>query len=317
MRDLDRLAGRRVVALPDLFLDLFVPLPRWSEARARLDAIAAHGGGNLPVDAMQLRLGGNALNLARAVAALGADTTLIAETDLLGRMLLERDPPSTLDLGRVRTGGRATTVALECRDANLMLSHGGPIRRWGPDDLDDGDEETIAAADAVAVVNWAQTRHGTALLERVAALVRPDALLYLDTGDPRHRMEEVPALLDAVARTAVTAWSMNENEALAFGGGRDPVAAARDLAGQVGVRIDLHTRTQAISIGEDEVGVAAPSTPGRRTTGAGDHWNAGNLAGYLLGLDVSKRLRLAHAVATAYVCSEDGAAPSPARLQVA
>lgn len=313
MADLSGLRTQRVVALPDIFIDILVPVDAWADTRRALDAIAARGGGNLPVGRTDIRLGGNALNLARAVAALGTHAELIAETDALGHALLQDRAAVPLGTGHVRRGSAAVTVALECRDANLMLSDSGPVHGFRPTSLTEEDRAALRGADAVAVLNWAQTHDGTGLLQEVARAA-PDAFLYLDTGDPRRREADIPGLLAAVPEVGVDAWSMNENEALAFGGGESPLESARALASRTGVRIDLHTRRMAASIGDDETVVEAEDATARRTTGAGDHWNAGNLAGYLLGLDAGERLRLAHRVATAFVTNADGHPPTPDEL---
>lgn len=293
----DALRNRRVVALPDLFLDLLVPMPAWENARNELDAIAARGGGNLPVGAPELRLGGNAMNLAGAMQQLGAPTSLIAETDDMGRALLAKRHPR-LDATCVRIGQGATTVALECPGANVMLSHSGPVVDASLDTSDPEVMHRLRNADAVAVVNWSATRQGSQLLVDVRRAA-PDAWLYFDTGDLSRRRDEIPQLLDAVRQARVDVWAMNEQEARFVGAHGMPVG--QKLAQRLGTRLDVHTRDEATSYGDDITTVPAHATNGSKATGAGDHWNAGNLAGDLLDLADADRLQLAHDVATAYV----------------
>lgn len=280
-----------------------------------------NGGGNLPVGPIEFKLGGNAANLAVALARLGARVDLITQTDGLGRFLLERAAAhSGLNIRAVEVGAHASgTLALEFGDANLMLSHAGPLQEFGPDRLTSAHWRLIDEADAVAVVNWAQNHQGTELLERVARRAsRHDAFVYVDTADPRHRgpLERGRLLRNEALWRSVDAWSLNENEVRAFMRRTgEPIELARRLSRRLGVRLDLHTRRLAASIlDEDVVKVPASSARPRRLTGAGDAWNAGNLAGYLLGWQAQERLEFAHLVANRYVTAESGLPPAAKEL---
>lgn len=308
------LRRRRAVILPDLYVDALAFLPPWEQSGRRLGAIARRGGGNLPVGAIEFKLGGNAANLAVALARLGAQVDLIAHTDEFGHRLLERAAAGTsLGTRHVRVGERGSvTLGLECGPANVMLSHAGPLHDFGPGRLTAEDWERIESADAVALVNWAQNQRGTALLRKLSQrLGRRGIFFYLDTGDVRHRGPDVPALRrDRAAWRGVRAFGMNQNELGAFTGGSD-IAHAQELADELGLRVDLHTRQWAASVtGTSATRVPAGRTPARRLTGAGDAWNAGNLAGYLLELGERQRLGLAHRVATHYVTGPTGLPPT-------
>lgn len=312
------LRRRRIVVLPDLYVDALAFLPPWEKSGRSLGAIARRGGGNLPVGAIEFKLGGNAANLAVALARLGAQVDLIAHTDEFGHRLLQRAAAGTdLRTDGVRVGERGSvTLGLECGPANVMLSHAGPLQEFGPQRLTAEDWARIESADAVALVNWAQNRRGTALLRKLSQrLARRGTFLYLDTGDVRHRGADVPALRrDRAAWRGVSAFGMNQNELGAFTGGTD-VADAQRLADELGTRIDLHTRQWAATLtGASATRVPAGRTPARRLTGAGDAWNAGNLAGYLLEAGERDRLQLAHRVATHYVTSPTGLPPTAAEV---
>lgn len=306
----------RVVVLPDVYTDVLVPVPPWAATSKALDAIAARGGGNLPVGPVEVKLGGNAANLAFALARLGATVDLVANTDARGHRLLQAAAKGTrLRLDRVRVGPEgSTTVALESPQANVMLSHAGPLAAFGPEALEAEDWDAIAEADAVAVVNWAQNRHGTRLLSAIAGRVGSGTFLFFDAGDPRHRPDAGALAKPAGWWAKVGAFGVNRNELSAFVGRElaeaDVKPAARELSRRLGTRIDFHCRAWAASVEGDEVVQAKALAPkGRRATGAGDAWNAGNLAGQLLGLEAKERLRLAHRVATLYVTGDDGLPP--------
>ncbi len=309
------LHGKQIVVLPDLYIDAVAHIGPWSQARHHMDEIAGHGGGNLPVGPVEFRIGGNAANLALGLARLGANVDLVAETNPLGMHLMQRAADKLpLRLDSVRVGERtAATMAMETDDANVMLSHAGPVAHFGPQHMTREEWQRIENADAVAVTNWAQTLEGTQLLETIAQrLAGSNVFLYLDTGDPRHRMAEVPHLLScATIWKNASAWGMNENEAHAFTTAanlpptNDASLAAGALAQHLGTRIDLHTRTQATTHHPDgtrhteSLPTNAPAA--QRLTGAGDAWNAGNLTGYLLHWPDATRLQFAHQTATQHV----------------
>lgn len=309
----------RAVILPDLYVDALAFLPPWAETGRRMGAIARRGGGNMPVDAIEFKLGGNAANLAVALARLGAQVDLIAHTDEFGHRLLERAAAGTgLGTAGVQVGPQgSTTLALECGASNVMLSHAGPVQDFGPERLTPDDWKRIESADVVALVNWAQNRRGTELLKKLSSrLARRGGFLYLDTGDVSHRRADIPALRrDKAAWKGVSAFGMNQNELGAFRRGTT-VGHAQALADELGTRIDLHTRGWAASVtGQSAVRVPAGRTPARRLTGAGDAWNAGNLAGYLMEMGDRERLGLAHRVATHYVTGRSGLPPTALEVQ--
>jgi ribokinase len=337
--DLAPLRAKRAVVLPDLYVDALAFLPPWAESGKRMGQIARRGGGNLPVQSIEFKLGGNAANLAVALARLGAQVDLIAHTDEFGHRLLQRAAAGTdLRTDGVRVGERGSvTLGLECGPSNVMLSHAGPLQDFGPERLTSQDWERIEAADCVALVNWAQNQRGTALLKKLASRLGPQGtFLYLDTGDVRHRMGDLAGLRkERSIWKGVGAFGMNQNELGAFTStarsvdtrdtrGTSPrkgqgssgfhlaeVPHAQELAEELGTRIDLHTREWAASVtGSTSTRVAAGKTPARRLTGAGDTWNAGNLAGYMLDLPERDRLSLAHRVATRYVTGRSGLPPT-------
>lgn len=316
-----RLREKRIVVLPDFFLDAIVRLPAWGQMRTRWERTIRHGGGNLPVGPIEFKVGGNAANLAFALARLGARVELVTRTSPLGKHLLGAAARGTrLGLSHAKTGPTSSaTLALEFGGSNVMLSHAGPLFDFGPHRLDAAAWRSLEAADAVAVTNWAQNRSGTRLLEALARrLGRRGVFLYLDTGDPRHRGGDAQALLRKSAIwTRISAWGLNENEVRAFS--QDAPGDVRDLADRLsqrlGCRLDLHTRHWALSVAHGaRTAVPAYRGPPRRLTGAGDAWNAGNLTGYLLGRTDRQRLRLAHRVASRYVTGRDGQPPTAAQL---
>lgn len=288
----------------------------------QMEKIIQNGGGNIPVGPVEFKLGGNAANMAIALARLGAKVDLITKTDALGQFFLERAAKGiNLNIEAVEVGPLASaTLALEFEGANLMLSHSGPLHDFGPKKLRRHHWKLIDEADAVVIVNWAQNFQGTELLKAVANRAQKnDAFVYTDTGDPRHRGPA--AARDLIRQRKVwdhiDAWGLNENEVRAFSGDKKGplLGVAKDLSGRIKGKLDVHTRHWAASIHAREmVKVEALPDKPKRLTGAGDAWNAGNLSGYLLGWQDEERIRFAHRVATKYVTGASGLPPTPADL---
>lgn len=324
----EALSQARVTILPDLFVDHLVPLAGHAEMRAGIDRLVKQGGGNLVTGRQRIELGGNAANTAAALASLGVPTTLITRTDDVGLHLFEAAteglPATAQRLGTAASP--STTVALEVADpgVNVMLSDPGPLASLGPGDLEASAWRSIDQADTVAVTNWAQTlEHGTELLQAVTKRAHDaGASSFLDTGDPAHRPEDGHDLLNQLeGHPHLSAWGLNEHEARWFAarlldqtpGTLDLETAARTLADHTSCRIDVHTDAQALTVDED--GLARCPTFGiepTRRTGAGDAWNAGNLAAGLLGLGPEARLTLANAVAALTIT---GPTPGPPSLE--
>ncbi|HEX9816928.1 MAG TPA: carbohydrate kinase family protein [Candidatus Thermoplasmatota archaeon] len=319
---LSSLARKRVVVLPDAYIDALLRLPPWKKMFPQMAKIVKNGGGNIPVGPVEFKLGGNAANMAIALARLGANVDLITKTDALGQFFLERAAKGIkLNIEPVEVGPAASaTLALEFEGANLMLSHSGPVHDFGPNKLRRHHWKLIDEADAVVIVNWAQNFQGTHLLKAVANRAqRHDGFVYTDTGDPRHRGPA--AARDLIRQRKVwdhiDAWGLNENEVRAFSGDKKGplLTVAKELSTRIKGHLDVHTRGWAASIHEGRLVKvpALPDTP-KRLTGAGDAWNAGNLSGYLLGWDAKERIAFAHTVATKYVTGASGLPPTPKEL---
>lgn len=321
---LKEFASRRltVVCLPDFFVDHFVELPPLERTLAELRAIHDRGGGSWVGVRQRYLPGGNAGNMARALARLGARVHLLARTDAFGLAFAH----STLgvdgvDLSGVRGDGRlGTTVALEFQPGprNVMLNEPGAVEDFAPGDLTEANRALIESADAVFVGNWAQARsHGTELARAVLGWARRGhALTFLDASDPSGRLPEVPRLVDEVlASPDLDVLGVNENELRRFGGEGDPLDVGARFAKSLAATLDVHTESFAATWGPNGTGRSPTfKIEARRMTGAGDAWNAGDLVGHLLALEPSDRLRLANAVAAIYLSSDSGQPPTAATV---
>jgi sugar/nucleoside kinase (ribokinase family) len=329
-----------VVVMPDFFLDRLISLRRdKSQFSEKLEDIIERKGGSIDrVEQTELR-GGNAVNTASALAALGVKVTPIVCTDPLGIQLIKFYlKPLGVSLSHVKVFKKlSVTTALEFESedgkVNVMLRNVGALADFGPGSLDDNDFKAIEDADYVCIFNWVGTRrYGTELAKTVFHYAKTSGKgkTYYDTADPTPNKKKIPELVKNVLQDkSVDILSVNENEAICYasclshkaekvkGLGIEESAkeSARILAAHLSARIDLHTTSfSATFTRKKEALVSALKVPVLRATGAGDAWDAGNILGDAYGLSDHSRLALANAVAAYYISNSNGAHPTRKQL---
>ncbi len=330
-----------VVVMPDFFLDrlinLNLDLKNFSES---LGKVVRRKGGSIDGIAQTELRGGNAINTASALAALGVDVTPIVCTSNLGLQLIRFYLNSQkVNLSHTKIFEKLSiTTAMEFKmekgKVNVMLRDVGALTNFGPRSLDTADFEEIENADYVCVFNWAGTRRfGTELAKNVFhhAKTKGKGRTYYDTADPTPNKEKIPELVKNVLQSRfVDVLSVNENEAICYASllsdelkkrGKslrfDELAkeSARTLASHLSARVDLHTTNfSATFTKKGETIVPAFNVPVLRATGAGDAWNAGNILGDAYKLSYGCRLALANAVAAYYISDPNGMHPTRKQL---
>jgi sugar/nucleoside kinase (ribokinase family) len=330
-----------VIVMPDFFYDRLISLD-WDAAgfSSAITDVAERKGGSIDgVKQTDIR-GGNAVNTASALSALGAHVTPIVCTNRIGLQLIKfYFEKYRVDLSQIKIAEQASvTTALELKTengkANVMLRDLGALADFSPSDLTDRDYALIENADYVCLFNWAGTRkYGTLLAETVFGRVKTGGKgrTYIDTADPTPNRGKISELMRNVLKTSrVDVLSVNENEAICYasllsdeiseqGGKRrfDELAldAARVLAKHLPARIDLHTTAFSATVSKkSEVVVPSFKVNALRATGAGDAWNAGNIVGDGNALSEECRLSLANAVAAYYLSDPEGSHPTRRQL---
>lgn len=322
------------VILPDFFVDHFVLVPTFAEFIKNLENLADQGGGNILQNEQFIRRGGNCVNTASALVALGLKPKIIVTTDESGASLLRTMVPSELELNHVHTNGRlSATVSIETeyqnRKINLMVSDSGSAAHFDFSDLSREDLQLVDNCGILVLVNLNHNQHGASLAKQLFTYVKETskAKTLMDIGDPSNNPGLIEPLVNEVLREGlVDILSLNENEAgwLAWSiTGNDSkwknlasqpdcwMPAAKMIGSELGIRIDLHTPQFSATILDDEiVSIPAFNVPTKIVCGAGDAWNAGNIFGELHHLSTSERLVLANALAALYVSSEDASHPT-------
>jgi len=329
-----------VVVMPDFFLDRIINLNcNVATFHSLVTAIIRRKGGSQDgIPQTDLR-GGNAVNVASALAALGAKVTPIVCTNKFGLQQLHRIfRKDTVDTSHVKIFPRASvTTALEFQagknKANVMLRDVGSLADFEAAHLTEEDWKLIENADYVCLFNWAGTqRHGTDLADTIFSRVKAagKGKTYFGTADPTPNKPSIPKLIEAVLKSSnVDVLSFNENEAFIYASMLDStiskkhgefsekliLKAAEVLATHLKARIDIHTTQFSLTkIDNRTVTVPAFEVDILRTTGAGDAWDAGNIIGDAYGLSAGERLTLANATAACYLSNHEATHPSRQQL---
>jgi sugar/nucleoside kinase (ribokinase family) len=330
-----------VVVMPDFFLDRLISL-KWDTAKFNtlITRVAKRKGGSIDGISQVDMQGGNSINVASAIANLGAKVTPIVCTSEYGLQQIKHHLKSAqVDTSHIKICGKASvTTALEFQTqnnkTNVMLRDLGALADFGPANLHDDDFKLIEEADYVCLFNWAGTlKFGTVLAQTVFGRVKQGGRgkTYYDTADPTPNVDGVSGLMEKVLKTDnVDILSVNENEAVTYASLLDEnlnekkqrlgfaelaLEAARVLAKNLSARIDLHTTAFSATLhGKKEVVVPTLKVETLRATGAGDAWDAGNIIGDWNALSDECRLMLANAVSACYISDIEGKHPSRSRL---
>jgi ribokinase len=305
-----------VVVMHDFFVDRLVHAKSLAALMRAVRQKSADGGGGIHGVAQTDVAGGNAVNVARALARLGVRTLLVTHSEGAHETLLRRAFEGLDAELRIKPLRAGLTVALEGR-TNVMLSDGGGASDFGPALLDGEDWAALRAAKVVCPLNWAANGQGTELLLALREKLGAGKTIFFDPADFRDRVPQFRRLLRLMGHRHLVDWvSMNEQEgkaaARALGvDSRGPKAACASLARRLGVVVDVHSLRGAYSSDGSAVEEApVVATKVRRLTGAGDVWDAGSIYGKLEGMSVPRRLGFANAAARLYLENDEPVPPS-------
>jgi sugar/nucleoside kinase (ribokinase family) len=280
------------------------------------DSKARQGGGSVHGITQEDVRGGNAVNLAHALARLGSRVLLITHSDPehVG-MLREAFDGLDAELS-IKPMPPGLTLSIE-GNVNVMLSDSGGAADFPPSLLTKEDWAALRKADIVCSVNWSSNRYGTELLTALRRKLGPQKTLFLNPSDVRDRFVKYAELVRSLQSKHLVDWvSLNEYEAEATAealGVRtsDPRRACLEISRRIHVRVDVHTE-KAVHTSSGTKVVSAKTNPvrARRLTGAGDAWDAASLTAELKGMDDRSRLEFANAAARLYVKSSDLSPPT-------
>ena len=310
-----------VVVLNVFFLDRIISVPDVGSFYGQIMEKINFGGSIRDIPQRDLK-GGNATNVAYALARLGCTVSLIAVADREGHALI-KETFSGLDNASLYLidGKPGRTTALEFQNGdhivNIMYSDLGDNANFGPERLGPTERGAIKKAAAVLVTNWASNRKGTELA-KFAFSESAGALHMLDPADIQTRSREFKESIPRIGK--MDSLCINENECnillSQFGLGRlygteETKDLVMELSKKSSVPIDLHGVGGSYwSDGHEVEFVGSFPVKPLLVTGAGDVWDAANAMGYLAELEPSERLLFANAAAAFYVSNPGGMPPS-------
>lgn len=285
----------------------------------------------------QVDPGGCAINMGDGLASLGLPVTTFAT---VGRPIHR----AFADYGRkaklISWGDEpGRTLAYEFADGKLMFSAVSQLQTFKPESLvgylaDGFFAKACAAAKLIAITDWTLYPHMTDcwayLLETVFQLLPEKPRFFFDLVDPSTRSDaDVSAMLAVLKRFGAcghVTLGLNQNEAnilsvLTAGATQkadDPEPALRQCAElQAALNLDavvIHSIKYAVAIeGGEGARVWGPyCEKPKKSTGAGDRFNAGYALGCVLDCALEDRLSLATATSGFFV--REARSPSLAEL---
>jgi len=312
-----------VVVLNDFFLDRIIKIQNLGKLYSQILEKSKLGGSIRGIPQIDLK-GGNATNVAYALARLGCPVSLITIADkTCSHMIKETFSEfSKVELFIIdEKPGRTISLEFSNDDGNIvniMISDLGDNENFGPEKLGTKELDVIKNADAVIVTNWASNEKGTEL-SQFAFSKSMSALHLLDPADIQARPKEFKETLAKIAGH-LDSLCINENECNILlkqlgldiiSGEEETRKLVLELAKKSSVSIDLHTSTGSYwSNGQETEFVKSFQVQPKFVTGAGDVWDAANLLGYLANLNPIERLGLANVTASLYVSNPLGIPPT-------
>ncbi|PGF15443.1 carbohydrate kinase [Natrinema sp. CBA1119] len=326
----------RIVALPDGSVDRWYAIAgarvdRLEEIDAFTDQLAA-GTRSFALEPIDVRPGGQAVNAATQVHALGERATLVGHLD---------DPVcSDFPFETHSMGTPATVRVVDVGPDEIQFSEPGPTEDWGLEDLLAViDWERIVGADALCCTNWISVRGLTSVFDRLATASHDTRLPIvvdpgpIDTVDPSalDRLFDALSRADSAAASLEVVLSVNPTELAAAV--RTADASARTRGADVTSDARIRSRTAALRSAIDITAVVSHGSDAavgttrddaaavemvdlgdpRRTTGAGDRFSAGLACALAREWPLETALALGNACAAHFVATGETADPGALR----
>ena len=300
----------------------------------RGDVVPRFGQVEQLLDAADLVLGGSAAIVASGLARLGVRTALVSVVgnDPLGEFVRSTLVGRGVDVRWLRTHPTLSTglsVILSAPDDRAILTFPGTVAALSADDVD---LDLVRSARHVhAASPFLQTQLVAGLPRLLAAARAAGASTSLDTNwDPAelwNGIDDVLAHTDLLLPNAAELVALSAATVASRPAESDAADEAADAVEQAGHRFAAAGLTVALKAGADggvvwtpdglRCAVSGPPVTVVDTTGAGDCFDAGYIAGIVDGLDPAQCLELAVVAGSLSTRAAGGIASQPDRTDVA
>lgn len=270
--------------------------------------------------------GGCAVNMGDGLAALGVPVDGFAT---LGEPIHPAFASMLAGFRSVHSWGRepGRTLAFEFNDGKLMFSAVSQLADFTPEYvatmLADGTyAKACASAQVIALTDWTLYPHMTEvwrlLQEKIYAKLTHRPAFFIDLVDPSSRSPaDIQAMVDtlpAFAETGPLTLGLNSNEAnilarlFGLAESDDSLESAQLQAQSLRAQLDItevvihHIKFATVATATETAAIHGPyCAKPKKSTGAGDRFNAGYCLGLLLHLDARSRLACACAMSGFFV----------------
>jgi len=278
-----------VVSVGDANVDLIAPVPFFPEK-----------GGEVLIDRLETRAGGSAANLSVAVSRLGLMSGFIGRVgnDSFGRFLTNEFKKEKVNISQLQVDeeiGTGLTFILVTQDGErTMFCFRGANVHLSPDEID---INNIRGKDVLHISGYSLLRgpQRKAALKALELAKKEGVLVSFDAG-VYPAMKATDLVLSTIK--SVDLLFLNELEAASLTGIKNPEKSAKRALklGPNVVAMKLGKGGCLILTEEEKIFSPAFNIKVVDTTGAGDAFDAGFLAGIIEGLDIKMAARFANAV---------------------
>ena len=308
----------KVTVLADVFIDRIIRIPNFEFLLKEIKDKSEVGGGSIREISQKEIIGGNATNIAYALAKLGAQVNLFVIADNFTKELLNHrfNQYSNVQINIIE-GKPGFTAALETKfngkESNIMMSDVGGIKYFDGIEMVGTYKKIFKQSDVTIIANWASNLNGNDLINNVFSISK-DTLRLLDCADISTSIDRLPKLIDIINKKDLVDVNENECSVLSQHIGFKKLSKdysvkeikniARNLSEYLDLTIEIHTPLGSCSASDNNVQfVKSFEIQPIMLTGAGDVWNAANILGIKKEISTEKRLAFANACAAIYVSS--------------
>ena len=299
--------------LPDFYLDVIIdPKMPFKVLTDQVNSVYSRGGGNIIGSDVKFVAGGNGGNVAKTLAGLGVKTAFITQTSDFGKNLLEFFlDPLNIEIITSSHGKLASSVIFEIpseeyNKTNIMISSAGSVSNFSYNSLTEKQIERLYQSQVIALTN-AQNLKLEHLAEGILQNAPKNLFISIDFSDLTPHHSRIDSFRQRILNHENRSPQLivgNENEFQLLA--KEPQSSVTKVGRVLSedfpdTHFALHTVKEVYLWKEGELLASKKCFQLKnieRSTGAGDAWHAGLLAGWQGGLSYEESLIFANVVAS-------------------